>query len=137
MLSDPDTCGGSHKCTCCRDIKFISPGTASATGIYKTCVVDLNTHGKLSHHFSGTDNFINRLTLQAKSNEETSNLGVSRLACHDQPHHYIHLALGKMISINHFRDSSRHIHYFPFFTRLRKLPRRSCPCSVRIDSGWN
>src|SRR3989338_4450808 len=90
--------------------------------------------GQFAHHRRRSGDLGHGLALGTQRDQHCGNLRRGELPAHDVLHQLAHLGERQVVAVDQTGQCLRIVHYF---APSRKFFSRSCPCSVRMDSGWN
>ena len=100
MLRDLDPCCCRYESSCGADIEGVSTITTGTTGVNQRAQGNVDLCGYGSNDFGCSNDFIDGFALDAKGNQKTCYLGGGSIPLHDGPHDRLHIAMGKIMSID-------------------------------------
>ena len=110
MLGNTDACTGRNKGSGCADVKGMRAIPTGATGIDQAVNRNFDAIRYRADDFCRRDDFIDRLPLDPKGHQETSDLGWCGLSLHDAAHHRMHFGMAEVRPFNKKTNGVTDIH---------------------------
>ena len=135
MLGDMGPGRGGGEGGCGRDVEGMGAIAPGAAGIDQMLDIgQRHLDGELAHDAGSCGDFANRLALAAQGADGAGNLRGREPPGHDGAHQAEHFLATQVTAMYQLVEQIGVVHR-P--ASIRKFLSSACPCSVRMDSGWN